>query len=290
MMYLSKTNNCNYLEIKSETLSDFISNSANYTNLTITTTINCCDDTAITSEINEDVIDLRKWTLNFPVDSTLIMQGLYFEDIYTGQQWNAFSTTYPVSTYMCSTGDITLLFPIIQAWFTANFGVTVTQTYTYNAINNVCTYEITDLPTNIKPVNLHTKNVSGVDLYTYFEYFPINNLFFTANSMVMSPQYFGGNEFVDGIYSVELTFTTESGNIITEKNCFFLDCKTACEVSTKLKELQKIKEVENATNIFLLHYTLTEGSNCGCNCSELCELFRKLCLELNSSSCLCGCV
>jgi len=186
---------------------------------------------------------------------------------------------------MCSTGDITNLFTIVDAWFTTNFGAPVTQNYIYDITTNTCQYTITDLPVNITPIKLVT-DVGD----TYFGYFPIEGMFFNSNMMYIAPSFFSSEQFTDGVYSFSITLISKDQVITTESNCFFFDCKTGCEVSTKIKELEEASNPKNATNIFLLHYTLTEGSNCGCNCDELCEIFRKLCNNLNSTSCLCGCV
>jgi hypothetical protein len=289
MVYLSKTQDCQFIEIKSDTISDFILNPSNYTSFTISAKINCCSEGEVSQTITRSEIGSNVFTLQFPVNPTTIIDSIVFENIFTHQQFTLPIGSAEVADYMCSTGDITLLFPIIDAWFVTNFGSSVTQGYIYDAITNTCVYTITDLPENITPVNMVTY-VVGNQQDIYFGYFPIEGMFFNSNVMYISPSFFNMVNFTDGIYSFTLTFNNKENNIITESNCFFLDCKTGCEVSTKLQELQKIKEIENATNIFLLHYTLTEGSNCGCNCDELCEIFRKLCLELNSSSCLCGCV
>jgi len=189
---------------------------------------------------------------------------------------------------MCSTGDITDLFAIVDAWFTTNFATTVTQNYTYDSVANTCQYTITDLPVNITPVKLVTE-ISGNVQDIYFGYFPIEGMFFNSNFMYIDPSFFSLDNFIDGVYSFTLTFNTENNTIITESNCFFFDCETKCKVSTKLEELLNCNKT--ATNIFLLHYTLTEGGNCGCNCEELCTIFNKLCSELGvDESCTnCGC-
>ena len=286
MITLSKTENCNYIEIKSESLSDFISNPNNYTKFTLTGKLNCCDSEEVTATIEENDLGDNVWQLQFPTNGSADITGLFFENIYTGQQFNALSSILSVGDYMCSTGDITALFTLIQDWFTLNFGITVTQNYTYDAGTNTCTYTIIDLPVNIRPVKLVTE-LSGVSNDVYFTYFPIEGVFFTGTSLLVTPSFFNLTEFVDGIYSFTLTYYSDE-SIITETTCFFFDCKTACQVSTKLEQL--FSKEKTATNIFLLHYTLTEGSNCGCNCAELCEIFTKLCAELGDLTCSsCNC-
>lgn len=288
MMYLSKTEDCQFIEIKSDTISDFILNPSNYTSFTITAKLNCCGDEEITETITGLEIGSNVFTLQFPVAPTTTLDSIVFENIFTHQQFLLPLGSIEVADYMCSTGDITLLFPIIDAWFVTNFGGSVTQDYTYNAITNTCVYTITDLPLNITPVNMVTY-VGGNQQDIYFGYFPIEGMFFNSNVMYISPLFFNMTTFVDGIYSFTFRFVNKLNNIVTESNCFFFDCETKCKVSTKLNELLDCNKT--ATNIFLLHYTLTEGSNCGCNCEELCTIFNKLCSELgiNQTCVTCGC-
>ena len=326
MLILSKTQDCSYIKIESDVLSDFILSSntgakvnpgdevavvkkeiidvgvitptankptpkTTYTSFTISSTINCCTDNTVTQSLNEEEISAgSSWNLQFPQDSSSNITGLYFANLYNGLEFNALEGySLPLANYSCSTGSITDLFPIVQLWFTTNFGVTVTQSYTYDAITGECVYTIADLPPSLAPMYLQLEN-TNIFSNVYFSYYPLNNAFFSGSTLYLTPEFYGGLVFNDGVYSVTLTFITADGKVITETTCFFFDCKTGCEVSTKIKELEEASNPKNATNIFLLHYTLTEGSNCGCNCEELCEIFRKLCNNLNSTSCLCGCV
>ena len=288
MILLSKTSNCGHIKIESELISDFILNPGNYTQFQISGTMNCCTDETEVQSITGNDLATNQWTLNFPVDDTAVIKEIIFQNINTQQSWNILDpTTYNVVDYMCSTGDITLLYPIIQTWFTNNFATTVTQGYTYDAIEDICTYTIEDLPVNIRPVKMIV-TVNGIDTEVYFGHFPIDNVFFSGTDIYIDPRFFGLTNFQDAVYSFTIRYAS-NGNIITESTCFFFDCETACKVSARVTELMNCNKV--ATNIFLLHYTLTEGSNCGCNCDELCEIFTKLCQELGGSdSCSnCGC-
>jgi hypothetical protein len=288
MILLSKTQDCNYIEIKSEVISDFISNPSNYTSLKIDGTLNCCSEQTESQTISGSDIGTNIFTLQFPINSNTVIKEIVFKNIYTQQEWNVIGSDLNVSDYMCSTGDITLLYPIIQAWFTANFSTTVTQDYIYDSVTNTCQYTITDLPTNIVPLKMVIE-LNGVEQEIYFGFSPLTGVFSTGESFFISPSFFGFTSFPDGVYSFMLRFITASQEIITISTCFFFDCVTKCKVSEKLEELLNCNKT--ATNIFLLHYTLTEGSNCGCNCEELCIIFNKLCSELNpSTSCItCGC-
>lgn len=287
MLILTKLPDCGHIKIESGIISDFILNPANYSQFQISGTMNCCTVETETQTIAESDLATDYWTLNFPTNNTAVIKEIIFQNINTQQSWNILPATYNVVDYMCSTGDITLLYPIIQTWFTNNFATTVTQGYTYDGITDTCVYTIDDLPVNIRPVKMIV-TINGVDTEVYFGHFPLNNVFFSGTDIYITSSFFGLTNFQDAVYSFTLRYTT-NGNIITESTCFFFDCETACRVSTRIKELMNCNK--GATNIFLLHYTLIEGSNCGCNCDELCEIFTKLCQELGESdSCSnCGC-
>lgn len=290
MINLSQVN-CSNIEIKSETISDFITVPANYTELEIKAKLNCCDSEEVTATITEDDIAAREWTLDFPTTSSLEISGIYFENIYLGEEYNILSSPLLVSDYSCSTGTIANLYPIIQAWFTTNFGVTVTQSYVYDAVTNTCQYTIGNLPSPIRPLKI-TITRDGVEEDIFFSFFPVENISITSSAIIIDPELFGLESFVDGIYSFTITYRTAEGDIIIESSCIFFDCETKCKVSTALEDLLKCEKT--ATNIFLLHYSLTEGSNCGCNCEELCTIFTKLCNELklietNENCTSCGC-
>lgn len=290
MLTLSKTTDCGYIKIESDILSDFISNPQNYTSFTVTGKVNCCTESNYTQTIIGDQIGLSEWTIKFPTTTTSYINGIWFENIYTNASFNVLTTPLLVGDYSCSLGTITALFPIVEQYFVDNFAIVPTQSYTYDSLTGECIYTISDLPSSIKPKYFEVET-SSIVTYTYFSFLPINNGFFDGAALLLSPMFFAqGLNFQDGVFTITLNYINSEGNIITETNCFFLDCNTGCTVSTKIKELQEASNEKNATNIFLLHYTLIEGSNCGCNCDELCEIFRKLCTNLNSSSCLCGCV
>jgi hypothetical protein len=261
-----------------------------YTSFSISAKVNCCTETTYGQTLTSEDWETIQWSVKIPNGVSGTIDGIFFENIYTGATFNVLPGPVDLSLYQCDTGDILNLFPIIDAYFLANFGISITQSFSYDSITNECTYIIAGgLPISIKPSRFEF-TLSSVPVTNYFTFLPLNNAFFDGDTLLLTPAFFNMLNFQDGIYTIELTYINSEGSVITEKNCFFLDCNTACTVSTKIKELQEASNEKNATNIFLLHYTLTEGSNCGCNCDELCEIFTKLCNNLNSSSCLCGCV
>ena len=286
-MIIEKTETCNYIDISSEQISDFIENSANYTSFQIKGKLNCCDEESVETLDSETIIAGFDWNIAFPNGEGTIKE-FEVENYISGEKFNILSTTYDLADYVCSTGTITDFFPIAQQWFTDNFATTISQSYVYDGTTLECTYSLANLPASIRPTKIVVER-NGVDEEIYFESFPLTNVFINGSSVIVSPEFFNLEEFPDGVYSFEITYETTLGSTIVESNCFFFDCETACKVSEKLEELLECNKT--ATNIFLLHYSLTEGNNCGCNCEEMCQIFIKLCEELgHDKTCTsCGC-
>ena len=97
----------------------------------------------------------------------------------------------------------------------------------------------------------------------------------------------GTTKFPDGVYKVVFTGIKADDSVTTESNCFFMDCSTSCEVAKYIKNLLKTPADVEA---HLLHFGLVNGSNCNCNCDEMCSLYTKLYNILNNTeACLCNC-
>ena len=81
-----------------------------------------------------------------------------------------------------------------------------------------------------------------------------------------------------GIYSAKV-IVTDAENIVTiDENCSFIDCDFSCKFSDAIKNMlsDEMTKREEIINFLMLHYTLTYSSNCGCNCSELCDIYKQL--------------
>lgn len=118
------------------------------------------------------------------------------------------------------------------------------------------------------------------------------------NILYIKPQLFGFDKLKDGVYSFQLTLiSAEPVETVVESNCAFIDCTLKCGLSNKLYKIDdKDKaEVNEATTFAMLHYTLTHTSNCGCNCEELCEIYKQLVKYVDDTDYLtsqlsdCGC-
>jgi hypothetical protein len=83
----------------------------------------------------------------------------------------------------------------------------------------------------------------------------------------------------DGVYSVNIqTSSVEEGGSETDA-CAFLDCETKGMVCSNIDQLLNCD-----TDLFLMHYGLTIGDDCNCNCEALCELYDKLKEKLNADN------
>jgi hypothetical protein len=105
----------------------------------------------------------------------------------------------------------------------------------------------------------------------------------TENSrIIVKPIFFGLTSYTDGVYylNVRLVKPDDAG-YVEFSNCLFVDITYKCSVASLLKNI--ISENKNlqdnekiSTIIHILHYALVNGSNCGCNCTEMCTVFNEL--------------
>lgn len=100
-----------------------------------------------------------------------------------------------------------------------------------------------------------------------------------GSKIYMYPQYFNGaTTFPDGLYSIKVTVELSNGGNSTEENCFMADCgDLKCRIA---KYMVETKDTDPA----LIHYSLTESNNCGCNCENACELYEHLNTLLNKEN------
>jgi hypothetical protein len=100
-----------------------------------------------------------------------------------------------------------------------------------------------------------------------------------SGAIVLPASIFGWTTIKDGVYSIKVVITTLAQPTLTDSNCAFIDCDFKCELSKKLESLlaeDHTPEKQEALQYTMLHYALTTTSNCGCNCQELCDLYKQL--------------
>lgn len=118
-----------------------------------------------------------------------------------------------------------------------------------------------------------------------------------GNTIEIKPAFFNitgtSPKFMDGVFHFEVKLFKPDDTFTYEENCSFIDITYKCKLSGMLKSLLGTDEDKNVGMVaFLLHYALVTGSNCGCNCKEMCDAFRELAnilAPITNQSNNCGC-
>ena len=101
--------------------------------------------------------------------------------------------------------------------------------------------------------------------------------------LYIKPTFLGLSDLVDAIYNLEIKLIEDGYTQIS--NCAFLDITYKCKVGGLLKWLIEENDDNSTEKVstiaHILHYSLFNVSNCGCNCGELCNIFKELTDILN---------
>ena len=262
-----------------------------YKKLEIKLTKNCCTSQQYTSEIDLDE------TPGFYVtafntddedpDNDVEIMGIYVKNLVTGVEYNVISP-FNYSDWNCTNDFGGLgpggLYELIESWFTGNLLAAPTQTSSADVAGR-CTLSYTDLPANF----IFTRMAYTVNGETYIEQFSYTGstetLFASGDDVYILPSLISSSlsVFPDGVYTVDITITKSNNSVITDRSCLFADCETRCKVADKLDT------IKTSTDIHLMYFALTESANCGCQCESICELYRKLTVELGLNPLTSGC-
>ena len=119
--------------------------------------------------------------------------------------------------------------------------------------------------------------------YAHSELMPLvtNDYFaFSSAGIEVKPLFFNvvsPNSIIDGVYSFNVKVFTTEDQYHYEQNCAFMDITFKCKVAAYIDQLNDTTEKgQIATNVHILHYALVNGSNCGCNCNDMCATFKQL--------------
>jgi len=286
----------NYIKLDSNYIQDVILNTSNYSSILLEGNSNCCQSNGVNANIVQEItLTNTNWLfdLTAPVNLGNTLISLSLKNVITSNifpvnlNYNLAPIVNNCSSNSCTLQDDTnftlVLTGIISIWFLNNTAISVMPIVTVN--NN--TLMISRLPINFIPILVTTD--------TQKEYkSKYNNLsskmFLNGTSLYIDPLYFNytDNLIKDGIYKFNLKITrANNAGFITESNCAFIDNYTKCLVANKLNILKEIEPIDST--IHILHYALTNGSNCGCNCDELCEIYKELHSLLNNITNDCGC-
>lgn len=274
--------NCYNLLIKSDDISDLISNPNKYKSLEISSTINNCQTTYANQCIDLNTCT-RNYSITFPNCCNLRIKDIKFKNVLIGDTFNLnYNNLFiPVSISNCS--DISNFSSQLETFLVNNFGSiynNFTFTCSYDSNTNYFTYNISGLPTHILPIEL-VYQLDGIE--TRNEFVISNNITYliTSEGIVLTPSFYNTTEFYPGIYSINIKLTTKSNIEIEDSNCAFIDCGNNCKIIDKVKDL---KTEDDKKDLLLIHYAMVVGSNCGCNCEELNTLYSQFNKLLNSTN------
>lgn len=293
-----------YIKIQSDFIQQVIDNPSDYTGIKVTGNINCCTENCGNSEVGVSTLDLTSHGWRIDLDDAVkletTLQTLYLENLVAHNLLNAIVTPidlgYVNDTCLVGTCQLqdfssyfTPLFKVQIDNFFASVGILSSVTVTFDG--NIII--IDDLPTNfaIRYVEIgdalpYSKVYAGLGTTSA-------PLYLGSDGLYILPSFFSLTEFVDSIYRFEVKIYKED-SWTSETNCAFVDITIKCKVASLLQGLiqesldQKIEQC--STMLHLLHYALVNGSNCGCNCEELCIVFREL-IKLLGTQVIsdCGC-
>lgn len=104
----------------------------------------------------------------------------------------------------------------------------------------------------------------------------------TDKVIYVRPEFFNlVTDFIDGVYKFTIKLKYDGGHTLFE-NCYFVDVTYKCKVAALLQDILKENAEGNSdsektsTLAHILHYALVNGSNCACNCADMCEIFSGL--------------
>jgi hypothetical protein len=282
----------NYIKIHSDAIQEVIDNPSSYSSMQISANINCCTNNC-NDLISTATILLPSgagWQLDLStavgLDETI--RQLYLQNIITGKKFQVLTTSIAlsyVSTNCAANASCTLqtfsshfapLFKSqIDTWFSSqSISSNVTITFSGN------TLIVSNLPVNFIGFSGKYGATSDVYVEALFGSSTISTrAFLGSDGLYIKPGMFSSNVFRDGIYSLTVKSIKASGGFVEENNCAFIDITTKCRVAAtlnRIKEEADLKEEQVSTLIHILHYALVNGSNCICNCVELCKVYAEL--------------
>lgn len=275
------------IKVQSSYLDSFLANLSGYDSVEVMAKQGCSGVTK-SSSVTVSAIQTNKWVANLDEAVKLenIVYQLYVINLFSRKEYNILGTTINLGyvNSNCTGENCTLqtyssyFAPIfktlIDAWFVANsIASSVTVSFVQNEVH------ISNLPAGFglgyikysdEPTTNYKEQVFGYGGVA-------SPLAISDNSLYISPALFGDTTLEDEVYQVTVKLKRVSDNgFITETSCAFIDVTTRCKVGSQLATLSEGEFSETTDNLLLLHYALTVGSNCGCNCPDLCKVYGEL--------------
>lgn len=288
-MTISNYNN-RYVKIQSDHIQEVIENLSDYDSIELEGNINCCTSNCdeLVSNYSLELEGVSSWIidldtavkLNNSINSLLLQNiiGLnkvnpitipidlgYVED-------NCVSTPCTLETF--NIYFVPLFKDQIDDFF-ASIGISSDVTIVFDG--NVLIIE--DMPEDWMPYSI---KYGVAEPYTeiFFGFNDVDSkIFLGSDGLYVSPEFFTVASLISGVYKFTVKMIDENNGYIQESNCAFIDIDTKCKVAAHLVSLksESLKSDESPTTVaHILHYALTVGSNCGCNCEDLCKIYTEL--------------
>lgn len=285
--------NCDYIKLESEYFADIIANPGDYQKVAISGSVNECD-TSFSQDFEFENPDITgacdgvtsfTYDLKHILDNQLDLTEINVKSLVTGEIFNILSTDFTFDN-SCYTGagnvidacpDVATLIALIDAWFTANMAY---ASIAVNVVDNVL--YICNLPTNVIPTTITSSN-GTIEETNEFQLFGNTYFFINDGFIYIKPAFFeyAEDKFTDGVYKIHIKIILDDGSYIEQETCAFIDCETKCLVAKKIEGLIENETVSN--NIHIAYYGLINASNCGCNCSQLFELYKYISEQLETT-------
>ena len=270
---------CNTLSLKSQAITNLIAAPSDYYRVAINLYKNCC---TTPTHIESNTLSLTNGYYTLLPKVNLQVKGIVIRNVAIG-----LDVSISMNVSITTSTDFDTVETAINNYLSSS-GIGGTIVITPSTQATTYSLEYAGLPVGWQFVSIEY-NVGLGSQYSYFQSYFATGVIITSDSILINSEVLSVDNFEDAIYSVELIIIDGHRNTITEKNCYFFDCITKCQVASKLNEF--ITDTEETTTIHMLHYGLINGSNCGCECNELCNLFEYLqkLLGINITTSDCGC-
>lgn len=300
----------NYIRIQSTILDQLLADPSGFDSIKVTGNINCCTQDC-EQLISDFTIDLATQGWYADLTNGVLAEDsvakLFIKNIVTNESNNVLSGNidlgYVADNCMsesCTLEDFSGHFaPLfktpIDNYFTS-LGITSNVTISFDGNTLI----VQDLPNGYFITDYIEHGVAEPFEKIIFTFSSTeSNAFLAPDALYIKPEFFNNmSQLIDGIYRFDIKYTkVDNSGFITESNCAFIDITIKCKVASILGKIKgenanKSNVVEKcATIAHVLHYALVNGSNCGCNCADMCIVYRELVTLLSKDPSVtdCGC-
>jgi len=247
--------------------------------VTVTASYNGNDPVAVTASVSSP----RTYMVDgIPLSSLTVLNHIYIKNIITSQVFDLLNGDIVLDNVGAGT--------VVQNQVTAQlavYGITgVSQSL--GLTNGMIHYSLSGLPAHIIMYTAEY-TYSTSNQIAYFSLYDDTGLLLGGDSIIITPTFFGLDAFVDGVYNIELVISLVGGVDQTEEGCYFLDISLKCRLI--LNDDIECGTDKSYLDYLMLHYSLTQASNCNCDCSKMLDIFNFLdrILPLTANTEDCGC-